>query len=133
MSKGDILCRLHERLTEVRVYKRSFWDTIDQLEDDKLVQLYQELVNGVSCANTNVSVHNITISYCTGSHNNCQLLGSLEQAKGAIFYICPYMGKRKYPLQHCLSVISEAVDHTEKYESKAPDKDTNEKRQIQYV
>ena len=61
------------------------------------------------------------MSLCTGSHNNASFLGASENAKGAVFYICPYLGKIKFPLQHSLSILNETMLHVEKFPSKADD------------
>ena len=132
VSRDDIIKYLQQILQDFPTYKESFWRTIKNLNHDELSQLYGDLIKQVKKANGNISIHNVLISYCTGSHNNCQVLGSQEQAKGAVFYICPYMGKRKYPLQHSLTLLKEAMDHTKKYPSQADDSGTKE-RTIKHI
>jgi hypothetical protein len=99
---------------------------------DKLKVLYQCLEQSIRTANGHMATYNHVASFCTGSHNNFQLLGSLEQAKGAMFYVCPYIGKSKFPLQQSLAVLNETLEHIEKYPSRATDAGTM-KRTAQYI
>ena len=101
---------------------------MEGLDEDKLKELYREVVVAVEGGNYRVSVHNVSASWTTGSHNNCQLLGSMVQAKGAIFYICPHMGKRKRPLLQCLTLLRNAAEHIEKHPSVAKDAGTKERK-----
>jgi hypothetical protein len=32
-----------------------------------------------------------------------------------MFYVCPYMGKAKFPLQQSLAVLNETLEHIEQY------------------
>ena len=77
----------------------------------------KELAN----ANGRIPAFNVHLRSLTGSHNNVVLLGSKEQAAGAIFYICPYMGKKKLPLAESLSILSHAVKHVQRNKSTAKD------------
>jgi hypothetical protein len=83
-------------------------------------------------SNTNIATYNPVLSLCTGSHNNTSLLGSEEQANAAVFYICPYLGKVKFPLQHSLSILNMNLDHIQKFPSTAEDTGTN-KRTAKHV
>ena len=69
-------------------------------------------------ANGNVATFNPILSFLTGAHNNLGLLGSTEQAKSAMFYLVPYQGKNKFPIQQSLVVIDAAIKHCQKHESK---------------
>ena len=71
-----------------------------------------------------MATYNHVALFCTGSHNNFQLLGSLEQAKGAMFYVCPYIGKSKFPLQQSLALLNKTLEHIEKYPRWAKDAGT---------
>jgi hypothetical protein len=92
-----------------------FWSWLSNLDMKELQALYQRLERSIRTANGNMATYNHVASFCTGAHNNFQLLGSLEQAKGAMFYVCPYMGKAKFPLQQSLAVLNETLEHIEQY------------------
>ena len=109
-----------------------FWSWLSHLQMDKLKELYQRLERSIRTANGNIATYNHVASFCTGSHNNFQLLGSLEQAKGAMFYVCPYIGKSKFPLQQSLALLNKTLEHIEKYPSRAKDASTT-KRTAQYI
>ena len=129
MNRKDVMESLQRELLTIPSYNEDskLWPWLTQLDDIRLFSIYDELVRGLEEANGYVASYNPTTSYCTGSHNNFSLLGSLEQAKGAIFYVCPYMGKSKYPLQQCLTLLQQTLNHIEKYPSTATDSGT-EKR-----
>jgi hypothetical protein len=109
-----------------------FWSWLSKLDMKELQALYQRLERSIRTANGNIATYNHVASFCTGAHNNFQLLGSLEQAKGAMFYVCPYMGKAKFPLQQSLAVLNETLEHIEQYPSRAKDAGT-QKRTAQYI
>ena len=113
-------------MDEMVGFERSskFWTWLNGLNDEKLHSFYNELVVRLVGANGYVTTYNAPTSYCIGSHNNFALLGSYQQANGAVYHICPYIGKNKYPLQHCLSLLRDTIDHVEKYPSVAPDSGT---------
>jgi hypothetical protein len=124
LSKETMISRLQSILLEGSPAYDSnsiFWPWLHRLDEDRLSSFYSELSDRLETANGYIAAYNATTSYCTGSHNNYQLLGSQDQAKSAIMYICPYMGKTKYPLMHSLTVLQRALDHVEKYKSVAPD------------
>jgi uncharacterized protein YqgV (UPF0045/DUF77 family) len=62
------------------------------------------------------------LSFCTGSHNNTELLGGKQQAKSAMFYIAPYMAKEKASLTVCLTILEKSRRDVLAYESKAADR-----------
>lgn len=71
-------------------------------------------------ANGLVAAFNPILSYCTGSHNNASLLGALEQAKSALFYLVPYQGKSKFPLSQSLTILNDTLTHLESHPSVHP-------------
>jgi hypothetical protein len=129
-ANGDVLSRqtMVARLRSILLdgspaydSNSSFWQWLDRLDDNRLSTFYQDLADRLEKANGYIAAYNAATSYCTGSHNNYLLLGSQDQAKSAIYYICPYMGKTKYPLMHSLAVLQLALDHVEKHKSVAAD------------
>ena len=72
-----------------------FWKSLCRVNIDDLKTLYSSFSDFISGANGYVSCYNPILSYCTGAHNNSALLGSDQQAKGAMYYIAPYLGKNK--------------------------------------
>jgi len=67
-----------------------------------------------------------------GSHNNVSILGSLLQAKTAVQYICPYIMKAKYPLEHCLIVICDVLQHNKQYPSQSTEDCETASRDTKY-
>ncbi len=63
---------------------------------------------------------------------NAILLGNTQQSRASLFYISSYITKNKMSLEHCLSALSRAQAHIEKYPSKADDAGTK-KRTIQHL
>ena len=97
----------------------AFWKWIDTTAtQEQLGQLHEEVIEKFIVGNGLVASFNPAISFCTGSHNNVSLLGSLDQAKSAMFYLIPYQGKTKFPIEQSLTVIDSAIKHCKKYESK---------------
>jgi len=97
-----------------------FWNWLSQLSDEVLQKLYAELKQRLQeTGNRYVVEHNAVISYCTGSHNNVSMLGSLLQAKTAVQYICPYIMKAKYPLEQCLIIIRDVLRHNKNHPSQS--------------
>ena len=107
-----------------------FWEWISKCDDNQLLLVYRELMKRLPRANGYISTYNEVASYCTGSHCNFQLLGSDEQARGAIFYICPYMGKEKVPLEQCVTILGQAMKHIERYKSRAGDSGSNFRKSV---
>lgn len=52
----------------------------------------------------------------------------MVQAKGAIFYMCPHMGKQKRPLLQCLMLLRDTASHIEKHPSQWKDAGTKEQK-----
>ena len=96
-----------------------FWKWIEETDVFCLSFFYELLCKEVEESNGDIATFNPLLNLCTGSHNNASLLGSLQQAKGAVFYLCPYLGKTKFPLQQALMILNEVVKHVEKFPSKA--------------
>ncbi len=80
---------------------------------EQLHHLWSTVLEKLPEANTLVPAFNPTLSWCTGSHNNASLLGALDQAKSALFYLVPYEGKSKFPLHQSLSILNSALGHVE--------------------
>jgi hypothetical protein len=119
-----ILQTLHEFLKHTKEFgnwESDFWEDMKMLPFDCLSCLYDTFRDAVGKANGYVSTFNPVISFCTGGHNNASLLGSDQQAKCAMYYISPYLGKNKEVLLHSLGILRGAVHHTETYGSVAPD------------
>lgn len=126
LNRQQVLKSLHDALLPIPGYDDNshIWPWLEQLPDENLFTFYDSLISQLEKANGFVSSYNPVTSYCTGSHNNFSLLGSLIQAKGAVFYVCPYMGKSKYPLQQCLTLLQQSLDHVQDYPSIAADSGT---------
>jgi hypothetical protein len=86
---------------------------------------------GLETANGYVGTFNPTLSYCTGAHNNFVLLGSDQQAKGAVFYVCPYLQKEKTTMLHSVTILQSVLDHVAKHKSVSPD--TGPTRDVQQI
>ena len=118
-NRAEVTAQLRFILEEEDAYDDEFWERIGQLSDAHYQTFYTELVDRLSVSNLYIATHNVTVSFCTGSHNNFQLLGSLIQAKGAIFYICPYLGKSKFKLQQSLVILHQGLQHIKEHESQS--------------
>jgi len=105
----------------------SFHKWLDDLSDDETLRFYEDMVKQLAVANGRIPAFNVHLKCLTGSHNNVVLLGSMEQAAGAVFYICPYMGKKKLPLAESLTILSHAVQHVLANPSKAEDSGSQER------
>ena len=91
LNRNDIIESLKEALEMTENYSLNspFWNWLEGLSDYHLVVFYGKLIKGLEEANGYIATFNPILSYCTGAHNNCQMLGGMVQAKGAIFYIAP--------------------------------------------
>jgi hypothetical protein len=119
-----ILQTLYDILKHTKEYSNwesEFWEDLKMMPLDCLIKLYDNFKEAIKRANGYVSTFNPVLSFCTGSHNNVSLLGSDQQAKCAIYYISPYLGKNKEVLSHSLGILRGAVHHAETYKSTAPD------------
>ena len=96
-----------------------FWNWFKALDDASFTLFMVEVQTQLSDVNGYVVEHNPIISYCIGAHNNVQLLGSVEHAIGAVFYVGPYMVKNKFPLLHSLTILDDCIKHIHAHPSKA--------------
>ena len=128
-SKDQIIEQLKQNLDTVKEFSDNhpLWEQLNKMSDEDLQLFYQKLVGSFKTANQYIAAYNPSISYCTGAHNNAVLLGSDQQAKAATFYLCPYMGKLKFPLQDCLVILEQALKHVKDFPSVAKDTGTNER------
>ena len=108
-----------------------FWDDLSGLDCTNIRDLYEEVRVGLQTANGYVGTFNPTLSYCTGAHNNFVLLGSDQQAKGAVFYVCPYLQKEKTTMLHSVTILQSVLDHVAKHKSASPD--TGIARDVQQI
>ena len=97
-----------------------------------VVGLYHDLNEFLVDRNGFVTETNKLIANATGSSTNAILLGNTQQSRASLFYISSYITKNKMALEHCLSALSRAQAHIEKYPSKAEDAGTK-KRTIQHL
>jgi hypothetical protein len=123
-SPSSILQVLYDVLRftkEFSDWKSEFWEDMKMLPFDCLSNLYDTFCDAIKKANGYVSTFNPVLSFCTGGHNNVSLLGSDQQAKCAMYYISPYLGKNKEVLLRSLGILHGVVHYTEIYKSVAPD------------
>ena len=130
-TKEQIIDQLKQNLDTIREFSSEhiLWEQLDNMPGENLQDFYLKLTEAFKTANQYIAAYNPKISYCTGAHNNAVLLGGDQQAKAATFYLSPYMGKLKFPLQDCLVILQKAMTIVENYpdESAAPDKGTKER------
>lgn len=91
---------------------------------DQLLDMYHHVRQHLPAANGFVAAFNPILSLCTGAHNNASLLGSLGQAKSALFYLIPYQGKTTFPLMGSLSILDHVLKHIQKHQNVAADSGT---------
>jgi len=127
-QKQHILQSFHTILDSVQPYDKptsAFWQWFEKDATlEQQAEMYETVQRKLPLANGFVAAFNPGISFATGSHNNICLLGSLAQAKSAMFYLIPYQGKNKYPLEESLSILEHALNHIHRFKSKARDKGT---------
>ena len=122
----------HNFINELQRYLRAvpplndnhsiFWNWLEvHATDAQVMELYDDLKTNIPIASGYVATFNPVISFCTGSHNNTALLGSLGQAKGAMFYLIPYQGKTKFDFQQSLTILNKALHYVDTHESEASD------------
>jgi hypothetical protein len=136
-GRQTFIHRLQEYLKAVPPFNEShlaFWKWLQfDASDAQVRELWDELRTQVPVANGYVPTFNPIISFCTGSHNNAALLGSLGQAKGAMFYLVPYQGKTKFDFQQSLTILNNALHHVDKHESCAADHGTVQRSAKQFL
>ena len=116
-NKAELLESLQKCLNKVEGFdsKSPIWKWLDNLPDRRLANLFQQLSKSLQDSNGNIATYNPVLAFLTGSHNNCQILGGQDQALGAVFYICPYIAKRKAPLEESMSLLNNCFQLAEKY------------------
>ncbi len=117
---------LHE-ITPFDEAHSAFWKWLEQeATQEQVQQIHVHICKKLPRANGHVATHSPAMLFATGSHNNPIPLGSMGQAKSAMFYLIPYQGKSKFPIQQSLNVLNRALGHIEKYKttSKKGDKGT---------
>jgi len=97
-----------------------------------VIVVYVELNEFLVDRNGYVTDANKMIANATGSSTNAIMLGNTQQSRASLFYISSYITKNKMALEHCLSALSRAQAHIEKYPSQAEDAGTK-KRTIQHL
>jgi hypothetical protein len=121
---SDIIESLYSLIGDVPEYSNrdsDFWKSLCRVDINDLKSLYNSFKDSLIGANGYVSCHNPILSYCTGAHNNSALLGSDQQAKGAMYYITPYLGKSKNRLLQSLGILRSSLYHTDNFQSVHPD------------
>ena len=112
----------------------AFWKWLkEDATDVQVKELRENLREQLPVANGYIATFNPVISFCTGSHNNAWLLGSLGQAKGAMFYLIPYQGKSKFDFQQSLTILNKALHHVDTHESQAADSGTVQRSAKQFL
>ena len=110
-----------------------FWNWLRfHATDTQIQDIIDHITQHLPTANGNIATFNPTMSFCTGSHVNVTLLGSLSQARSAMLYLVPYEGKSKFPMQHVLTVLDHTLTHNEHYPSVASDTGTI-KRSVKHL
>jgi len=122
-SRDEILQRFRSCLGDTGDFSgwKDFWNWLEKLAFVDLLEFYSLMVEKLEKANGYVTAFNVTLSRLTSFHNNVLLLGSMDQSVGAVFYICPYMGKKKLPMLESLTILYNSLRHVQKYPSCAPD------------
>ena len=106
----------------------AFWKWLkEKASTDQVLAIFQHVHQTLPTANGHVAAFNSVLSFCTASHVNASLLGSLVQARGAMMYLVPYEAKSKFPMQHVLSVMDHTLNHIDKYPSVADDSGTQQR------
>jgi len=112
LSCKDMIRSIEESTAGITGFERRslFLHQLKRMSDKEITDFYIQLVEALEKANGYIATYSPALSYCTGAHNNSVLLGSDQQAKAAVFYLCPYLGKDKFPLKHALTVLQKALD-----------------------
>lgn len=137
LKRDSFVDNLKHCLQEATPFNKShsaFWTWIkEEATDKQLEEVFTELKEKHSTGNGYTAAFNPALSFCTGSHNNVVLLGSLAQAKSAMFYLIPYQGKNKFPIDQSLSVLQTAMNHNNKYESTSADDRGTLQRSVKHL
>lgn len=110
-----------------------FWRWLEHTACYEQVKaMHDHLEVRIAGLNGYVASFNPILSFCAASHNNVSLLGSLGQAKSALFYLIPYQGKNKFQFQDSLSILNSSLNHVDAHPSVADDTGTT-KRTVKHV
>lgn len=102
-------------------------DWLKMQDPGHISKLYKNLCAKLPHRNGYVVEYNKLLTNVTGSNTCVSLLGATVQAKGAIYYLGPYMQKDKANLADCLIAIEESFNHIAKYPSTATNTGTLER------
>ena len=91
--------------------------TIYEGDPAKLRVIRKNIVELHQTGNGNVSAFNPIVAFCTGSHHNVEFMGSLCQARNAMFYLIPYHAKNKYPITESFSIMHSSLEEAEEKKS----------------
>ena len=116
---ADILRRLPE-FDPVQTHSFHDW-LLHKSTPEQIFSLWSTVLQQLPQANRMVPSFNPALSWCTGSHNNASLLGAVEQAKSALFYLVPYQGKSKFPLSQSLTILNSTLQHIDRNKSQHPE------------
>jgi len=100
--------------------------------DESIVQLAISLENDLPTLNGKIVEHSPVISSVTCCNQAAMHLGDEDQSYASMFYLSDYFGKNKVQMEHCLSSLERAIEHTKKYPSIASDSGSS-KRNGQHV
>ena len=104
------LKNLLQKVNGIPEQELKFWNWLEKTaSNDQIVKLHSDLKEKLPFANGNIASFNPILTYCTGSHNNASYLGSMSQAKSAVYYIIPYQGKTKFDFKQCLPILHQVV------------------------
>lgn len=88
-----------------------FWQWMKhEASDEQLETIRHSLIEGFETGNGNVAAFNPIVAYCTASHHNVEMLGSLDQAKNAMYYLIPYQAKEKFPIKEAFPIIQSSME-----------------------
>ena len=95
-----------------------FWEWMKSTADtSQLEEIRKNIVELHQTGNGNVSAFNPIVAFCTGSHHNVEFMGSLCQARNAMFYLIPYHAKNKYPITESFSIMHSSLEEAEEKKS----------------
>ena len=122
---SQIAATFHDILKDLPEFNmetcKAFHDwLLNDTTPQQIFELWSAVLELLPDANRLVPSFNPTLSWCTGSHNNASLLGALDQAKSALFYLVPYQGKSKYPLSQSLTILNATLNHLDSHKSQHP-------------
>ncbi len=114
VDRATLIGGLKEQLRAVHPYSKShsdFWEWVEsKATAEQLESIRVNIQQGYRTGNGNVSAFNPIVAFCTGAHHNVEFLGSLEQAKNAMFYLMPYQSKNKFPIKEAFPIIQQSME-----------------------